>query len=169
MASHVDEVWMAFAEMYGATALRNKFGDTPPNAWRAAISNLNEYALRRGMKRAQHFVKGVPSLPEFLRMCNEVGGEHEGDEPVIPPSHQIEKQPLPRWEEQANQHLLAHLMRRVLDKKPVSESNMAHYHTARLAWASDMRDAETAKEIPADHGESWFREYIRNADKAVAA
>jgi hypothetical protein len=168
MASAVDQVWMRFAEMFGAAALRNKFGDTPPDTWKAQINRLGDYDLQRGMRRALHFVKGVPSLPEFLRMCRESGGEYEAGEQPAPPSHQIEQVPLPRWELQANQHLIAHLMRRALAKKPVSEQNMKHYHTARLAWASDMRDAEAAGEIPADHGKAWFNEYIANADRAAA-
>lgn len=167
MVNHADEVWKLFAEMYGATALRNKYGETPPNSWKSAINGLNEYALRRGMKRALHFTRGVPSLPEFLRMCNEVGGEHdEGSQPMAP-SRQIEHAPLPRWELQANQHLLAHLMRLALEHKSIREQDMPHYHTARLAWASDMRDAEATNEIPADNGRQWFREYIANADRAA--
>jgi hypothetical protein len=169
--NRADMLWRTLAGLFGADSLERKYGKSPPREWVGLLRTLKDFELERGLRRLPFSGKPhVPTLPEFLRLCREVGSDQFPDEQRTPvdASRQIAHQPLPRWEMQANQHLLAHLMRRTLDKIPTTEAMMPHYHTARLAWASDMRDAEAAEEIPADNGQKWFRDYIANADRATA-
>jgi hypothetical protein len=166
-----DLLWRTLAGLFGADSLERKYGKSPPREWVGLLRTLSDFDLQRGMRRLAYCGKDhVPTLPGFLKLCREVANDQFPDEQrnPLPPSRQIEGKPLPRWELQANQHLIAHFMRRALNKLPVREQDLPHYHTARLAWASDMRDAEAAGEIPADNGKAWFNEYISNADRAVA-
>src|SRR6478736_568350 len=160
MDSAVDQVWAKFAEMFGVSALTNKFGAKPPQTWRTALASLNEFQLARGMNRALHFTKGVPNLPEFLRMCREVASDDLDPEgPRIAPSHQIQGPLAQRWEAEAGIHLLSY----VTDQSKhrifyASEELTAPLVKAKKEWAQDMRDAEMAAALPADNGKQWWGE-----------
>lgn len=170
MADKISALWKRMAEMFGAKALESKFGPTPPDTWRIAIDRLKDFELERGMRRMVYGGKPhIPSLPEFLRMCREVGGEYDGDAKPVPPARQLEHQALPRWEVQANLHLLAHLMRKVLKRSPVASDPAAveQFVQAKRYWAQDMREHEDAGNLPADGGKALWCEYIEAAENAV--
>jgi hypothetical protein len=88
-SSRADSVWRHIGQMFGADSLERKFGATPPDDWRKMIDRLQEHELSRGLRRLAGSGRGhVPTLPEFLRMCREVGGDYADDAPKALPSPQ---------------------------------------------------------------------------------
>lgn len=88
-SSRADQVWLHIGQMFGADSLARKFGETPPDDWRKMIDRLNEHELSRGLRRLVGSGRGhVPTLPEFLRMAREVGGDYADDAPKALPSPQ---------------------------------------------------------------------------------
>ena len=86
-SSRVDKVWLHIGQMFGADSLARKFGDQPPDDWRRLIDRLGEHELSRGLRRLAGSGRAhVPTLPEFLRMCREVGGDYADDAPKALPS-----------------------------------------------------------------------------------
>jgi hypothetical protein len=67
--------------MYGSRFLRD-FGDSVPDAWRAAVSQLQDWQITRGLERlTRHGNGSSPTLPQFVKACREAS-EHGG--PVTP-------------------------------------------------------------------------------------
>lgn len=182
MNDRADALWRRLAGMFGAETLARKFGETPPDEWRISLSRLTDSELQKGLRRLTTSGKGhVPTLPEFLRMCREVGGDYEDP---VPPSNRLAAPPVPRWSEQANLHLLAHFKRQVLRNVHYVTERMRQYPMpatdhesaaivqplvdAKNAWAQDMREREECGELPKDGGKALWAEYIENAEKAVA-
>lgn len=167
MSDRTDALWRRLADMFGAERLRKTFGPTPPPTWEQALARLKDFELERGMRRLVYGGKGhIPTLPEFLRMCREVGGEQwaDADKPRIPPAQRIEAPATPRWTVQANLHLLGHITRRPPERNRMPIQPLVD---AKNAWAEDMRDAEERGQVPADNGKAWWIETMRNAEAVV--
>jgi hypothetical protein len=164
-------LWRRLAELFGADALARKFGDTPPETWVVAVDALNEFQLERGMRRLVYGGKSiVPTLPEFLRMCREVGGTEwtEADGLRAPPSHRIEQQPMPRWMREANIHLIAYITRRgAAGFCYHGEEEVQPLYKAKNAWADDMLQAELDGNLPRDNGRQWWDGAMRYAEEAL--
>lgn len=66
--------------MYGNRFTRD-FGDSAPEPWAFAISNLKDHEVQRGLRRLSNGGSGSsPALPQFLKACREVG-DHDGPAP----------------------------------------------------------------------------------------
>lgn len=167
MASKAEALWKRMAEMFGAETLARKYGDTAPETWITAIERLNQFELERGMRRLVYGGKSyIPTLPEFLRMCREIGGEQwsEVDNPRVPAARHLEHKPQPRWDREGNEHLLGYLSRRDSARNRLDVMPLV---AAKNAWAEDMRDAEMAGNLPADNGREWWEVTMRHAEAVV--
>lgn len=160
------------AEMYGAKALEAKFGATPPDTWRIAIDRLKDFELERGIRRMVYGGKPhLPSLPEFMRMCREVGGDDfaSADHKPLPPSRQIEQQPMARWEREASEHLLGYITRKARERVYFTDPQVVQKLVdAKRYWAEDMRERDGSGDRPADGGKQIWLEYIGAAEEAIA-
>jgi hypothetical protein len=104
--SRATEIWKRFGGMFGVDAVERKFGKTPPIEWQAMLGRLKDFEIDRGVKRLAYSGKGhVPTLPEFTRMCREIGGEYdEGPKrPALPNPGTWQGD---EWDIEANQRLL---------------------------------------------------------------
>ena len=173
MADRITSLWKRIAEMYGAKALETKFGPTPPDTWRIAVDRLKDFELERGMRRMVYGGKPhIPSLPEFLRMCREVGGDDHAaaDHKPAPASRQIEAKELPRWATTANRHLLAYILDGWHKRRFYATPEMTQALVdGKNAWAEDMREHEAGPGIPADNGRALWAEYMQAAETSIAA
>jgi hypothetical protein len=168
VASKVEALWKRMAEMFGAEALARKYGDTPPDTWITAVERLNQFELERGMRRLVYGGKTyVPTLPEFLRMCREIGGEqwNDVDNPRVPAARHLEHKPQPRWDREGCEHLLAYLTRRDPSRNRLDVQPLVN---AKNAWAEDMRDAEMSGSLPKDNGKEWWFACMAHAEDVVA-
>lgn len=173
MADRITSLWKRMAEMFGAKALESKFGATPPDTWRIAVDRLKDFELERGMRRLVYGGKPhVPSLPEFLRMCREIGGDDNASADNanrIPASRQIAEQPYPQWLEQANKRLLSYFATKA-EKRVYfrTQAEVQPFIDAKNFWAQDMRDATANGTMPEDNGRGWWHDYIRAAEQQAA-
>jgi hypothetical protein len=169
MADRITSLWKRLAEMYGAKALETKFGATPPDTWRVAIDRLKDFELERGMRRLVYGGKAhIPSLPEFLRMAREVGGDDHAaaDHRPAPQSHQITQQPHPQWLEQANRRLLAYFAKKAARRVYfLTPESVQPFINAKNYWAQDMREATATGSMPVDNGKAWWNDYFAAAEK----
>lgn len=164
--SRASEIWKHFAGMFGADAVERKFGRTPPPEWEVMLRRLKDYEIDRGVKRLAYSGKAhVPTLPEFARMCREIGGEYdEGPKRIaLPPPSTFSGD---AYETAANQRLLKFIttllakdskaLGQVLPRKRVSVNDkFSHFEPQasqeqtettgilvayKKAWAQDMRE-----------------------------
>jgi hypothetical protein len=143
--SRAQQVWMHLAGLFGADALKRKFGVSPPPEWESALGDLSDAQLHNGFRRV---VKGgsphVPSLPEFLAACRD---SREFAAPLFPEDQQLEDQRFDQWGIAANKHLLAAVMSRALKREGgYTQAQICVLVAAKNAWAQDMRET-------AEHGE----------------
>lgn len=172
MVDRITSLWKRMGEMYGAKALETKFGLIPPDTWRIAIDRLKDFEIERGMRRMVYGGKPhIPSLPEFLRMCREVGGDDfvSADQRPIPRSHQLESSTMQRWEAEGGLHLLGYITRSINGKLFSTDPKVVEKLVeAKRYWAQDMRESEESGEIPADGGKAKWDEYIRGAEQSIS-
>ena len=73
-------VWDKLLGFYGDALLR-KFDAEPPAEWVEAIGMLTDAEIARGVRRIMFGAgaKGVPSLPEFVRICRLIGDDAPDD------------------------------------------------------------------------------------------
>jgi hypothetical protein len=168
MSDRATALWRRFAGIFGHETLARKYGDTPPEEWSISIDRLAHHELERGMKRLMRSGKvTVPSLPEFLRMCREVGSDQYPDENRVPLANRLERQQ-PRWDREGCIHLLNYIR----TQAGARVYYLGHDSTQPLVdaknnWAQDMRDAEQAGALPADNGKQWWAEYIEVAEQRI--
>jgi hypothetical protein len=108
--SRANEIWKRFAGMFGADALERKFGKTPPPEWQAMLTRLKDYEIDRGVRRLAYSGKpGVPSLPEFTRLCRMLADDSvdEGPQRIALPSPDTFRGDV--WDTAANTRLLKHI------------------------------------------------------------
>ncbi len=188
MSSPATEVWECFTGLFGGDAVARKFGDEPPREWEALLDRLPQHDLQRGIRRlANSGAKFVPALPEFLRMCREVGGDYAGDAQPAPRFLPPPTEFADRWERAANDHLLGHISRQAekrvyyacsrtvrgeVDLKAHGPTRESRELTkpllqAKAVWADMMRDADKAGRLPEDAGRKWWKDLIDQADEVV--
>jgi hypothetical protein len=73
------------------------------------------------------------------------------------------------WDIAANRHLLAHLVRLVVNRRRIT--NHAAFVEAKKAWATEMRDLaqNNGGEVPVDLQQSVWRDYIGRAQSVAVA
>lgn len=167
MTDRADALWRRLAGMFGAETLARKFGESPPEEWRLSLSRLTDFELQRGLRRLNDSGKGhVPTLPEFLRMCREVGGDYADP---VPPSRQISQQPMARWEAEGGLHLLGYILRQSRHKVFFDPDQTARLVEAKKYWAQNMRELEEEGNLPTDGGKALWAEYMAGAEAAIRA
>lgn len=117
--SRATEIWKRFGGMFGVDAVERKFGKTPPVEWQIMLGRLKDFEIDRGVKRLAYSGKGhVPTLPEFTRMCRELGGEYdEGPKrPALPNPGAWQGD---EWDIEANQRLLKFMTTIVAERSNV--------------------------------------------------
>lgn len=165
-----NQLWRHLAGLFGADSLERKFGKSPPAEWAGLLRTVNDFELQRGIRRMSFSGKShIPTLPEFLRMCREVGGEQfsDADAKAIPPSHQLEQKPQPRWMREANLHLLAHITRQAGKRVFYNAADTQPLIEAKNAWAENMLEAEQVGTLPADNGAEWWQYAVANAEAVI--
>jgi hypothetical protein len=163
--SRVESLWRRFAGMFGADTLARKFGDSPTPEWTSLVNQLKDFELERGMRRLIRSGKSyVPAVPEFARMCREIGGDDNADEnrrPLLPPPN---IPGMDSWEMAANRHLLAYILRQQnLYRRGFNADETMLLVEGKKAWAVDMREAHESDTKPADHGKDIFNQYMEAA------
>lgn len=163
--SRVESIWRGLIALFGADSVVRKFGNTAPPEWATVIGSLKDYELQRGIRRLTFSGKPhVPSLPEFLKLCREVGGDEHADEnrrPLLPPP---DIPGMDDWEACANRHLLAFVLQNWHDtNRTFNADETALLVAGKKAWAVDMREIHGTDKAPADHGKDWFNQYMQAA------
>lgn len=108
--SRANEIWKRFAGMFGADTLERKFGKTPPPEWEVMLRRLKDIEIDRGIKRLAYSGKAhVPTLPEFTRMCREIGGDYDEGPPrlTLPSPSKFEGD---QWDIEGNLRLMSHIL-----------------------------------------------------------
>jgi hypothetical protein len=182
VADRATEFWVTFADTFGAPAVEAKYGESPPAIWRASILKLNDFEFARGCRRMLRFRKGVPSLPEFLNLCREVGGEDESG--AIAPAFRLtapsdtDDGRFDQWARIANQKLLRHVMTRTAEEPLRYCPRLANgrpdaAETERLirpllehahAWASEMRELAASGDLPANGDDARWIDRMKRAE-----
>lgn len=169
-------VWSRLAGCYGE-ALARKFGDEPPEEWRAAITALSDYQLTQGMRRLLFSGKShVPALPEFVRLCRAIG--HMDDVPDQRPSLPAlthDKPEPDKWVVAGNRRLLRYITTRCAASSrcfgdPSRESNPNFVHNVKTLvayknrWTEVMQETATEQGVPVDDQMMFWRECMREAE-----
>ena len=185
-----EQVWRRFIGMFVGEAVKRKYGESIPPEWPAVLGKLLPQHLERGMRRLVHSGRDtVPSLPAFVRLCEQLGddpGENSGEAPRLPAAGGVT---LDEWGCMANLHLLAHLRREIsrrgrthgepgmycghgLPNAPGSSLEMrwcvAQLVDAKNAWAKDMREiADSNNRVDSQIQRECWDDYIRAAEKRI--
>lgn len=169
--SRIDMVWRHMAQFFGADALQRKFGDTPPDDWRQFINRLSDYELKRGLRRMVNGGKAFPpSLPEFLRMAHEVGGDYPGDAQYNPKqiAAPTEETDLQKWHNMAGLKLLGYISRRAGEREYFDEQTTRPLVDAKNLWAEEMYEHHLNKTMPADNGKQLWADCFAKANLSIA-
>lgn len=183
-----DLLWRKLAGLFGADAVERKFGSSPPPEWTGLLRTVNDFELQRGLKRLAFSGRDhVPTLPAFLSLCRAVGHEADQNLPQRPAVSLPAAQSL-RWDRQANDHLLAHVMRQAIKgihyccadtlslKRNIARMGPSEESKAltqplvecKNVWAQQMRELEDDGALPTDGGKSLWEECMANAEEMVA-
>jgi hypothetical protein len=167
------QVWRSLVGLFGADSVERKYGKQIPREWDGTLRLLKQFELERGLRRLTLSGRAhVPALPEFLRLCREVGGDYPGDAPAKPAALPSRSTWMgDRWDTTANLKLLRHITgasrtRLQLYLEPACN---AHLVAAKNLWAADMRDLDAEGRLPADGDDRLWLEAMRNADGAIDA
>jgi hypothetical protein len=164
------ELWLRFAGMFGAEALSRKYGDRPPEEWVKVVGKLRRPEFERGLRRMLHSGKPhIPTLPEFLRLCREVGGDDPDapqplklTAPLQPPPDKILKE--------GGKNLLREILRAAHRWGPARGDRAGRHEADTLVlvrwkneWVRLMRSADE------DERESSHRQWWRQCMTAAWA
>jgi hypothetical protein len=167
--SRIDMVWRHMAQMFGADALQRKFGDLAPDDWRQFVNRLSEHELKRGLRRMVNSGKSFPpTLPEFLKMAHEVGGDYPGDDRYQQKQLSSPTNTFDGWDAMAGQHLMAHILRCAQKREYFDAETTLPLVGAKNLWAEEMRGMEKAGTKPADHGKKLWNECLAKANLSIS-
>jgi len=187
-----NELWKHFVGMFGGDAVERKYGPTPPPEWVAMLSRLKKPEIDRGVRRlAYSGAKGVPTLPDFTRLCRTIGSDEfdEGERPKSLPNPNNWQGD--DWDVVGSRHLLAHITRRLeddpqcfgrpatvqamrVDKSRNTEASsdfvgcVDRLVRAKNLWAADMRDLAAGCGVPVETQKSVWASYIADAEREIA-
>ena len=168
--SRIDMVWRHMMQMFGADAVQRKFGDTPPDDWAQFINRLSDYELKRGLRRMVNGGKAFPpSLPEFLKMAHEVGGDYPGDAQYnskqIAASTDITD--LEKWHRVAGLKLLGYITRCAGKREYFDEQTTQPLVDAKNLWVEEIYEHYRNGTMPPDNGKALWAECFRKAELAI--
>lgn len=145
-------MWARLLGVFGDGVVR-KFGEEPPEEWVDAIGELNDFQIRRGIKRLVFGWKGgVPNLPDFVRYCRAIGDDAPDEGPTQQvPVPAIEGPKFDDWDISANVRFWKYTTHRLTESyRPWgAPGTPEHAECTRIAvryknaWAQDMRESMT--------------------------
>jgi hypothetical protein len=145
-------VWDKLLGIFGDGIVR-KFGEEPPAEWVEAIGDLNDFQIRRGIKRLIYSWKaGIPNLPDFVRFCRVIGDDAPDEGPSAHiPVPKIEGPKFDGWDISGNMRFWKYISHRLTEShRPWGAPwSQEHAECTRIAvryknaWAQDMREATT--------------------------
>lgn len=182
-------VWDRLLGCFGDPLLR-RFGAEPPPEWNAALGTLNAIQLDRGMRRVVFGWKGgPPSLPDFMRLCRNIGNDEfdDGREPARPQLTGPDSFTGDSWDTAANRYLLGYITKNIPrnpqvygdpatydvlarcksgngDASPEFIARVSRLVAAKNEWAFDMRDIAVRGEVPVEMQKQCWREYMERAE-----
>lgn len=168
--SRIEMVWRHMMQMFGADALQRKFGDSPPDDWSAFINRLSDYELKRGLRRMVNGGKAFPpSLPEFLKMAHEVGGDYPGDAQYNPkqiaaPSGVTELQ---KWHGMAGLKLLGYITRCAGKREYFDKQTTQPLVDAKNLWVEEMYEHFCKGTMPPDNGKQLWADCFAKARASI--
>ena len=162
--SRAAQLWQHMAGMFGADAIKRKFGAQPPNEWESALSQLTDAQLRNGVEKllrsgAEH----VPALPQFLVMCH-TAREFEDHSTL----KRIEGTQFDTWGIAANFHLLAYVRTAAGNKRYFNPEQTGILVQFKNAWAEDMRADDKGEGIPIEKQKAAWKDCLQRAEAAMA-
>src|SRR5580765_4950469 len=167
--SRANEIWRRFAGMFGADALERKFGKTPPPEWQVMLTRLKDYEIDRGVRRLAYSGKpGVPSLPEFTRLCRMLADDSVDEGPqrlALPPPSAFAGD---QWDTSSNLRLLKHITTTLAAKSDalgVVPTMQYEYRDGKRVALKSVPSAQQVKctEILVGYKKAWaqdMREYV---------
>lgn len=169
--SRIDMVWRHMAQMFGADALQRKFGDTPPDDWKQFINRLSDYELKRGLRRMVNGGKSFPpSLPEFLKMAHEVGGDYPSDERYNPKqiAAPVRDSGLDKWHGMAGLKLMGYISRCAGKGEYFDEQTTRPLVDAKNLWVEEMYEHHCKGTMPPDNGKQLWADCFAKAKLSIA-
>lgn len=158
MSERAADLWHTFAGMFGADAIERRFGANPPGEWINAVGRLTQFEFERGLRALERSgMASVPSLPQFMRLCKQLGEDSDRRQ-TRPPELPFDGD---RWTIIANQRLLKHIMTQAsrgnhycsVHDRSVPVPRLEHWQADaethaltqplvdyKNAWAQDMRE-----------------------------
>lgn len=162
--SRASEIWKRFAGMFGADALERKFGKSPPPEWVAMLSRFNDFEIDRGVRRLAYSGKaGVPSLPEFTKLCRMVADDAVDEGPRLPALPKTDTQEFDDMAIAANIRFLKYVTTRLAARPrawgaPGSAQQAEATRIAvryKNAWAQDLREWGTPNPTLEEQNTAW--------------
>jgi hypothetical protein len=166
--TRIDAVWRHMGQMFGVDVLVRKFGEVPPEDWQRLVNRLSDYELQKGMRRLANSGRTFPpSLPEFLKMAHEVGGDYPGDERYNPKQIAAPTNNMDGWDAMAGLKLLGYIARRAGKREYFDGETTQPLVDAKNLWAEEMREHQRNGTMPPDNGKAFWGECFRNAELAI--
>lgn len=146
-------VWDKLLGFFGDALLR-KFDAEPPEEWVEAIGMLNDFQLRRGLRRLVFggWKGGPPNLPDFVRLCRAIGDDAPDEGPqqrvALPAPESTQK--FDGWDIAGNMRFWKYITHR-LTARPRAwgvRGSAQQAESTRIAvrykntWAQDMRESD---------------------------
>jgi hypothetical protein len=171
-ASRIEALWHRLIGLYGADAVRRKFGDSPPPEWRDAVAQIGDAELQRGLRRLVHGGKAyVPSLPELIKACRTVGQDLESGEGkpyyALPAPEPAITDP---WGATANRHLLAWVLSNNRIFRPTSGNDVAHITAIAVHWKNKWAETMriSTEDERQDGGKALWRNCMAQAEREIS-
>lgn len=159
-------VWQHLAAMFGADALKRKFGLQPPEEWSAALSYLADAQLQHGLDALlRSGSEHMPSLPQFLASCRSAR-EFSADQAqlALPGAEKPDA-----WESAANSHLLGYVAKCGAVRRYFDRRETLILCQFKRSWAEDCRVDAIEGGMPVPEQKRRWREAMLGAEQAMAA
>jgi hypothetical protein len=172
------QLWAHFAALFGADAIKRKFGSTPPREWESALSYLTDAQIRHGMDTlVKSGAEHIPSLPQFIASCRTAREWADDDGEIKKLESKFDK-----WGMAANRHLLAYAMKHPKRLAPDSTFDPVTHqavpgpltakHTSvfvqfKNAWADDMRADDRGEGLPVEQQQEAWCDCMARAELAL--
>jgi len=163
--SRASLLWGHLSGLFGAEALKRKYGASPPIEWEQMLRGLTHGQMQNGVQRllasgAEH----IPSLPQFLASCRDAREWEDRSTLTRLNGPQFDK-----WDIAGNQHFMAYVLTRLKQKRPLTEDETRIMVKCKNAWAEDMRaDADPDTGMPVPQQKATWAECMANGEAECA-
>lgn len=161
--SRADQVWRHLSGLFGAEALKRKFGSRPPAEWDGALRSLSDAQIANGV--GQLLSSGavhLPSLPEFLAYCRQAREFEDRSE-----FQRLDAPQFTAWEFEGNLHLLDHVKRCAEKKQYFDAAATKILLEHKRAWVDDMEVADMGKGVPIEQQKAAWVDVMEAAMKRI--